>query len=125
MYTKYGINYETIQPPLMARWTEDNAGLRWHAFNQASLDGGTVATASTLFQLYAVSEANHCMHSNVFRLYGLQYDNHWQTTANERKRTHNQSVMSQPALTWYQSTIVLPTDHMIHSTMNLRGLLPR
>ncbi|CAD6257426.1 unnamed protein product [Miscanthus lutarioriparius] len=41
-YTKYGINYETIQPPLMARWTEDNAGLRWHAFDQAGLDGGTV-----------------------------------------------------------------------------------
>ncbi|CAD6333605.1 unnamed protein product [Miscanthus lutarioriparius] len=46
-YTKYGINYETIQPPLMARWTKDNVGLRWHAFNQAGLYEGTLMTRTT------------------------------------------------------------------------------
>ncbi|KAG2628117.1 hypothetical protein PVAP13_3KG228402 [Panicum virgatum] len=40
-YSTHGINYEPIQPPLMARWNEDNANRRWIAFLCNKLDGGT------------------------------------------------------------------------------------
>jgi hypothetical protein len=38
----YGVSYSPIPPPLMSRWNEENARLRFEAFKHDYLDGGMV-----------------------------------------------------------------------------------
>ena len=49
----YGVKYEPINPPLMARWEGSNATARWTAFSKDKIDGGTVSFLK-LYQLVVV-----------------------------------------------------------------------